>query len=161
MTLASSRALHASSPALRHRTDARSRPEATAHPSPGPRPAHARPRATATQVFREAESGDVVVRFHLTDIVRVRPCGDVALDSGGYLTPTTFASLNDALAVIGARLTAKGEVEEGMWTVSDGRSLLRFQARALHKHACLLRRELSARAHPAARPGRGGRRRAL
>lgn len=51
------------------------------------RPAATRPAApAAAQVFVERPSGDVVLRFHRTDVVRVRPTGDVLLTTGGYLT---------------------------------------------------------------------------
>jgi hypothetical protein len=32
----------------------------------------------------DAATGDVVLRFHRSELVRVRPNGDVTLDSGGF-----------------------------------------------------------------------------
>jgi hypothetical protein len=37
-------------------------------------------------VFLDRASGEVVVRFHRTDVVRIRPNGDVRLTTGGYFT---------------------------------------------------------------------------
>lgn len=40
----------------------------------------------------------------------------------------TLASLNDALNPIGIRVSApEGGVEGGQWSISDGKSLVRFQ----------------------------------
>ncbi len=43
------------------------------------------------------------------------------------LQPTTLASLNDALNVIGIRITAPGgSVQAGDWSITDGRALMRY-----------------------------------
>lgn len=47
-----------------------------------------------------AANGDVVLRFHKTDIVRIKQSGDVLLYCGGYFTATTMWSMNDALQFI-------------------------------------------------------------
>jgi hypothetical protein len=39
------------------------------------------------KVFVDRTSGDVVLRFHRTDVVRVKPNGDVLMTTGGYYTP--------------------------------------------------------------------------
>ncbi|GAB4823212.1 hypothetical protein N2152v2_010258 [Parachlorella kessleri] len=77
--------------------------------------------------FIEEPSGDVVFRLKETDIVRVSPSGDITLTTGGWYTPTTLASLNDALNVVGIRITAPGgAVEGGDWSITDGRALMRY-----------------------------------
>lgn len=38
----------------------------------------------------------------------------------------TFMSLNDALNLIGVRVTATGDIKSGDWSISDGKSLIRF-----------------------------------
>lgn len=44
-------------------------------------------------MFRDPATGDAVLRFHRTDIVRVRQSGEVVLCAGGWFTPTVLASL--------------------------------------------------------------------
>ena len=79
----------------------------------------------APQLWRRAE-------FHMHDapaaeLVRISPSGDVMLGSGGVRDATTLASLNDALNLIGIRVTAPGGATSGAdWSISDGRSLTRF-----------------------------------
>lgn len=38
------------------------------------------------KVFVDPPSGEVVLRFHRTDVVRIRPAGDVMLHTGGHFT---------------------------------------------------------------------------
>lgn len=38
------------------------------------------------QVFLEEESGDVVMVYKQTDIVRIAPSGDITLNTGGWYT---------------------------------------------------------------------------
>eukprot|EP01026_Neomeris_dumetosa_P036489 TRINITY_DN2945_c1_g1_i4.p1 TRINITY_DN2945_c1_g1~~TRINITY_DN2945_c1_g1_i4.p1 ORF type:complete len:259 (-),score=10.48 TRINITY_DN2945_c1_g1_i4:51-746(-) len=70
--------------------------------------------------FQEEETGDVVVRYRRTEIVRVRQNGEVVLTSGGYHGPTTLQSINDALNLLGIRVTPQGDVRKGVWNISDG-----------------------------------------
>lgn len=44
--------------------------------------------------------GDLVYRFHKTDIVIVRANGDIKLTTGGWYTATTMASMNDVLSEV-------------------------------------------------------------
>ncbi|KAL4422173.1 hypothetical protein ABPG77_006862 [Micractinium sp. CCAP 211/92] len=75
----------------------------------------------------QTDGGDVVFRFMQTDLVRVDPSGAITLSSGGYHNANTLASLNDALNLIGIRITCpSGDVSGGEWSISDGRSLTRF-----------------------------------
>lgn len=75
----------------------------------------------------QTDSGEVVFRFMQSDLVRVDPSGAITLSSGGYHNATTLASLNDALNLIGIRITCpSGDVSGGEWSISDGRSLTRF-----------------------------------
>jgi hypothetical protein len=39
-------------------------------------------------------NGDKSIRLHHTDVITVKPNGDVVLDSGGYRTPTTKHRIN-------------------------------------------------------------------
>ncbi|KAL6756032.1 hypothetical protein V8C86DRAFT_130845 [Haematococcus lacustris] len=52
------------------------------------------------RVFKDAKTGQVVLRFHKTDIVKVSQSGEVTLNTGGYLTATTQMAMNDALGFI-------------------------------------------------------------
>lgn len=62
-----------------------------------------RPLATSPQAFIKAvlqARGDLVYRFHKTDIVIVRANGDIKLTTGGWYTATTMASMNDVLSEV-------------------------------------------------------------
>lgn len=78
-------------------------------PPPGARgpPGRRQDYRSHQKCYRNEDTGDVVVKFHLTDIIRVTTNGDVILDSGGYLNAPTFHSFNDALAAIGIKFTFK------------------------------------------------------
>lgn len=123
--------------------------------------------------FLDNDTGDVVVQYKSTEIVRVAPSGDITLNTDGWfnvgalfsrsfpslrpqlrlpkqpptlfppeqacvpmftpflilraLQPTTLASMNDALNVLGIRVTAPtGDVRGGEWSITDGRGLIRF-----------------------------------
>lgn len=79
--------------------------------------------------FIEEATGDVVVQYHKTIIVRISPEGDILLDSGGFHRAMTLASFNDVLEAVGVKVSAPepGRLENSQWLVSDGRSLFRFQ----------------------------------
>ncbi|KAL4458479.1 hypothetical protein ABPG75_013344 [Micractinium tetrahymenae] len=75
----------------------------------------------------QKDTGEVVFRFMQSELVRIDPSGAITLSSGGYHNATTLASLNDALNLIGIRITCpSGDVSSGEWSISDGRSLTRF-----------------------------------
>ncbi|GIL42041.1 hypothetical protein Vafri_108 [Volvox africanus] len=58
------------------------------------------------------------MRFHKTDVVTVRPNGDVVLTSGGYRTRTTFLSVQEALQPLGLTVHSSLEGEgRGEWSV--------------------------------------------
>ena len=52
--------------------------------APNPKPGHWRPQDQ--QCYVDEETGEVVVQYHATDIVRVNVSGDVKITSGGYHT---------------------------------------------------------------------------
>ncbi|GIL74285.1 hypothetical protein Vretimale_2036 [Volvox reticuliferus] len=72
---------------------------------------------TFQKVHRDT-SGNVCMRFHKTDVVTIRPNGDVVLTSGGYRTRTTFLSVQEALQPLGLTVHSsqggEGRVE---WSV--------------------------------------------
>lgn len=70
-------------------------------------------------VYRDAGLNEVVLRFHKTKIIRIRPNGDFMLTSGGWLTATTVAALNDALHALGMKVTYQPPVGAGMWMLTD------------------------------------------
>ena len=74
------------------------------------------------RVLVDRATGDVVLRFHRTDVVAVRPSGDVALHTGGHYTAATLACMNDALRAMGMALRANPgtPVQAGSWTLHDG-----------------------------------------
>lgn len=76
-------------------------------------------RRQAQRVFVDRASGDVVLRLHATDIVRVRPNGDVLLCTGGWATHKTLQSMNDALELFGMWVEATGNPPNGNWKVTD------------------------------------------
>lgn len=86
-------------------------------------------RRKAQMCYIEEATGDVVVQYHNTIIVRISPEGDILLDSGGFHKRMTLASFNDVLAPVGIKVSAPeaGRLEDTQWLVSDGRSLFRFQ----------------------------------
>ena len=45
----------------------------------------------------DEETGEVVVQYHATDIVRVNVSGDVKITSGGYHTVRCWYCLKDAV----------------------------------------------------------------
>lgn len=68
------------------------------------------PHAKATVMRREGD--EIVVRYHETDVARLRANGDVVLNSGGWMTSTTKGRLNEFVA--GAfNIWA----DKGLWTV--------------------------------------------
>jgi len=72
------------------------------------------------KVFQDRITGDVVLRLHETDIVRVRPNGDVILSTGGWATHKTMSSMNDALELFSMFVdTASGSPPQGRWQVTD------------------------------------------
>lgn len=86
-------------------------------------------RRKAQSCFIEEATGDVVVQYHETIIVRISPEGDILLDSGGFHKAMTMASFNDVLSAVGVKVSAPeaGRLEDSQWLVSDGHSLFRFQ----------------------------------
>ncbi|WIA38369.1 hypothetical protein OEZ86_001699 [Tetradesmus obliquus] len=58
-------------------------------------------RHKSQKVWVDRTTNDVILRLHETDIVRVRPNGDVTLSTGGWATHKTLQSMNDALWLFG------------------------------------------------------------
>lgn len=71
------------------------------------------------RVFVNDANGEVVMRFHQTDIVRIKPNGDVILTTGTYFTATTLQSMNDALYAIDMEVESNGPIPAGRWFVVD------------------------------------------
>lgn len=74
-------------------------------------------RRNAQVVTIEPSTNTVVLRLHQTDIVKIKPNGDVILNSGGWKTVKTQESMNDALEPLGMKVT--GHPYDG-WIVDDG-----------------------------------------
>jgi hypothetical protein len=76
-------------------------------------------------VYLDQGSGDVLLRFHKTDIVRVRPNGEVLLFNGEYYTATTAMSMNDALYPMDMEVKYRGAAAKGDWYLvePDGNEL--------------------------------------
>lgn len=80
-------------------------------------------RRRAQRVMVDRPTGDVILRLHETDIVRVTPNGDVILSTGGWATDKTLASMNDALELFGMWVdTTSRNIQAGSWTVTDSDS---------------------------------------
>lgn len=77
-------------------------------------------RRKAQRVFVDRPTGDVILRLHETDIVRVTPRGDVILSTGGWATRKTLTSMNDALELFGMWVESISRSEtQGKWQVTD------------------------------------------
>lgn len=80
---------------------------------------HRRKVANNTYVERHpsamGEGDTFALRLHSTDVVAWRPNGDIVIDTGGWLTPTTKARINDALPG-GFRLGS----DKGRWVLYVG-----------------------------------------
>ncbi|MEW5302284.1 MAG: hypothetical protein WDW38_000303 [Sanguina aurantia] len=70
-------------------------------------------------VFRSPKTGETILRFHQTEIVRIRPDGGVILNSGGFRTMTTLLSMNDALGLINMKVIAQGGADSSNWVIKD------------------------------------------
>lgn len=64
-------------------------------------------------------NGEVTLRCVATDIVRIRPNGEIILTTGGYYTATTLNCMNDLLCAIDCEIVYSGRVTAGHWTVVD------------------------------------------
>jgi hypothetical protein len=76
-------------------------------------------RRKSQKVFVDRLTNDVVLRLHETDIVRVRPNGDVILCTGGWATHKTMHSMNDALELMDMWVESSGNIPRGNWLVYD------------------------------------------
>eukprot|EP00878_Enallax_costatus_P017958 GHUV01018884.1.p1 GENE.GHUV01018884.1~~GHUV01018884.1.p1 ORF type:complete len:251 (+),score=62.64 GHUV01018884.1:389-1141(+) len=80
-------------------------------------PEHRR-RAQTVRVDRA--TNDVILRLHETDIVRVRPNGDVILSTGGWATHKTMNGMNDALELFDMWVECPdNNPPRGHWQVYD------------------------------------------
>ncbi|KAF5832986.1 hypothetical protein DUNSADRAFT_10942 [Dunaliella salina] len=81
--------------------------------------------------FVNNTTGDVVLRFHKTDIVKIKASGEVVLTSGGYLTLTTMMSMNDALSHVGIKVrSAGGDIRDAStWSIllPDGAGSMAYE----------------------------------
>ncbi len=64
-------------------------------------------------------NGELCVRLHQTDVVRVLPSGAVILNSGGWRTVTTKTAINTALVQLGAPKCV--HQDKGVWYVGTDR----------------------------------------
>lgn len=77
-------------------------------------------RRRSQRVFVDRATNDVILRLHQTDIVRVRPNGDVILSTGGWATHKTQASMNDVLQLFDMYVDcASASPPQGRWQVTD------------------------------------------
>jgi len=83
------------------------------------------PRPHMSAFVRDDGSGDVVVRFRRTDLVVINPQGDVKLSRNSYTNTITLKAMQTALKPLGMTVTEINR-ETGEWSVTDGRSLVRF-----------------------------------
>ncbi|KAF6259090.1 hypothetical protein COO60DRAFT_1053840 [Scenedesmus sp. NREL 46B-D3] len=103
-----------------------SRSTTTQHSDTGGKQARAEEYYRAFEhVYKDTTSGEVVLRFHKTNIVRVKPNGDVILNTGGWFTHTTLAAMNDALYAMGLKVAYAGQPAAGSWSVTDDTARVR------------------------------------
>lgn len=77
-------------------------------------------RRKAQRVFVDKATNDVILRLHETDIVRVKPNGDVILSTGGWATHKTINGMNDALVLFDMYVdSADNNPPRGNWRVYD------------------------------------------
>ena len=104
------------------------------------------------EVDQERGTGDVVVKLHATEIVRLRPLGELTLGSGGWRTVSTLEALNTSLA----ELVPKVGVVHGLVIASDGLHAhpvgRAVECRSLPRD-CLLIASDGRHAHPVGRAG--------
>eukprot|EP00798_Chlamydomonas_sp_ICE-L_P001999 gene1999-33422_t len=72
------------------------------------------------KVYKHFRTGEVVAKFHVTEVVLIKLNGDVVLDTNGYFTVTTLAAMNTVLSSIGIKLESSNpNTSLGKWTVTD------------------------------------------
>jgi hypothetical protein len=77
-------------------------------------------RRKSQKVFVDRATNDVILRLHDTDIVRVRPNGEVTLNTGGWATHKTIRSMNDALELFDMYVeSSSNNPPRGDWVVYD------------------------------------------
>ncbi|WIA38370.1 hypothetical protein OEZ86_001700 [Tetradesmus obliquus] len=77
-------------------------------------------RRKSQKVWVDRATNDVILRLHETDIVRVRPNGDVTLSTGGWATHKTIRSMNDALELFDMYVESTSRnPPSGDWIVYD------------------------------------------
>jgi hypothetical protein len=77
-------------------------------------------RRRSQKVFVDRATNDVILRLHETDIVRVRPNGEIILSTGGWATHKTIRSMNDALELFDMYVeSSSGNPPRGDWVVYD------------------------------------------
>lgn len=77
-------------------------------------------RRRAQTVFVDRDTNDVILRLHETDIVRVKPNGDVILSTGGWATHKTMNGMNDALELFDMWVECPDDnPPRGHWQVYD------------------------------------------
>ena len=103
------------------------------------------------ECYEDEQTGDTVVRFHQTDVVRITS-NDIILDSGGQATALTRQCMNEALGQYTFRVNVIGDE----WYVSDGKfRLIRFTDGVVITGAAKERRATEAQA-PALRIVKSG-----
>ena len=73
-------------------------------------------RKIDNNTYAERHDGYIAIHLHATDIMLLKPDGSIILDSGGWLTVTTKARMNDQLRRDGWNVWS----ERGVWYVGRG-----------------------------------------
>jgi hypothetical protein len=77
--------------------------------------------------FRDKDTGDIIVKFKNTDVVRVNAAGDITLQTDGFFNIFTLATMNEALKTVGIKVTVPNDdIKSGEWSITEGKSLTRY-----------------------------------
>lgn len=76
--------------------------------------------------FMDPRTNEVVFKAYDTELIRIRPAGDLVINAEGSRSTPIFNSLNDALSKLGLKVVSVGPTTAGNWSISDGRTLTRF-----------------------------------
>lgn len=82
-----------------------------------------------TTITRDREQ-NLVVHYHNTDVVTVRPSGEIILNTGGWRTVTTKRRMNQASAALGLGFTVYQEAGEWFVKIAPNETL-RFEGQTI------------------------------